>query len=720
MGLRAAALAIAFLAALPAAAQAAPKPFGHDCRAENGVRFCPTETLEQRVPSFDGTLIDVDVTLPPEGDGPWPTIVMIHGWGGSKTSFEQTKAEGDDPDSATLYHYNNVHFAQRGYAVVNHTARGWGRSCAQSSNTGAGCENGYIHLADQRFEVRDIQHLLGLLVDEGIAVPDRLGATGISYGGGQSTILAFLRDRIRNPDESFAPWRSPKGAPMKLAAAWPKWLWSDLVYSLLPNGRYLDFELAGPENSREPLGVPIETYISGLYASGNVSGRYAPPGSDPDADLTSWYSRVTAGEPFTPDARAIADEIFEHHQGFGLSGPPAPLLLNDGWTDDLFTPAESLRVYNQVRAADPRAMVALQFADLGHDRGQNKVNADRFLNDQGTAFLDRHVRGIKSPADPAPGEVTVFTQTCPADAPAEGPFAAPTWPEIHPGAVRHSDSAAKTFTSAGGNPETGRQLDPIAGGGACTTVAASDAPNSATYRLPAAEKDFLMIGRPTVNAKVATIGPHGQIAARLWDVGPDGRQTLVTRGVYRLYDNQQGQIVFQLNGNGYRFAKGHVPKLELLGRDAPYLRPSNGEFTVTVSDLSVELPVYDRPNGKQIRPATVRGPGRVKPRVKFTVSPKRDASGPRRFRVRGKVIRPRGISKSRGCKGRVSVQWKAGKNTISNRRAKVRSNCKFRKRVTFRQTSRFRGKARLKVVVRFLGNQALDRRKAKRRYVRVR
>ena len=70
---------------------------------------------------------------------------------------------------------------------------------------------GWIHLADQRYEARDTQHLLGLLVDQGVARPGALGVTGISYGGGQSLELAFLRDRIRNPDGSFAPWRSPKG-----------------------------------------------------------------------------------------------------------------------------------------------------------------------------------------------------------------------------------------------------------------------------------------------------------------------------------------------------------------------------------------------------------------------------------------------------------------------------------------------------------------------------
>jgi hypothetical protein len=44
-----------------------------------------------------------------------------------------------------------------------------------------------------RYEARDTQYLLGLLVDEGIASPTAPGVTGME--------LAFLRKRIRLPDD---------------------------------------------------------------------------------------------------------------------------------------------------------------------------------------------------------------------------------------------------------------------------------------------------------------------------------------------------------------------------------------------------------------------------------------------------------------------------------------------------------------------------------------
>ncbi|HWD10938.1 MAG TPA: CocE/NonD family hydrolase, partial [Solirubrobacteraceae bacterium] len=199
----------AALAAAPALAAAAEaKPFGHSCTAENGVRFCPTETLSQRVPSFDGVPLDADVTLPASGEGPFPTIVMLHGWGGSKASFESSTPAGDGNET---YDYNNIYYAQHGYAVVNYTARGWGRSCGslESRSETPGCEKGWLHLADQRYEARDTQYLLGLLADEKISRPLANGVTGISYGGGQSIELAYLKNRIRLPNGEFAPWTSP-------------------------------------------------------------------------------------------------------------------------------------------------------------------------------------------------------------------------------------------------------------------------------------------------------------------------------------------------------------------------------------------------------------------------------------------------------------------------------------------------------------------------------
>jgi fermentation-respiration switch protein FrsA (DUF1100 family) len=573
---------VAVLAPSSAAAAAPPAPFGHACTAQNGVRYCPTGTLAQRVPSFDGVPLDADVTLPPTGNGPFPTIVMLHGWGGDKTSFESSSPSGDGNET---YHYNNVYYAQQGYAVLNYTARGFGNSCGSPSSRTADCAKGWIHLADQRYEARDTQYLLGLLVDQKITNRNAIGVTGISYGGGQSIELAYLKNRVRLPDGSFTAWTSPSGQPLHIKAAYPRWPWSDLVDALLPNGRFLDTQITPANQSRNPIGVEIQSYVSGLYADGQASGYIAPAGADPQADLTTWFGIINAGEPYGADAQAVADQIYTYHQGYGLTGTPAPVLLQSGWTDDLFPPSQSLRVYNATRASGGYA--ALQFGDLGHSRGSNKVNTDQAFNDQASSFFNAILRGSGSP--PASGSVTAYTQTCPQSAPADGPFTAASWSGLHPGTQRFGSGVAQAVVSGGGDPTVASAFDPIAGtSDACKTVTAESEPGTAEYTMTS--PGFTLMGLPTITATVNTTGPFGELVGRLWDVLPDGTQRLITRGVYRLTDNQQGQITFQLHGNGYHFAAGDTVKLQLLGRDAPYYRASNGTFTVAISNLIVSLP----------------------------------------------------------------------------------------------------------------------------------
>lgn len=586
------AMAIAVFGAASHAFAAPPDPFGHSCQAQSEVLFCPTTSRADRVKTFDGVPLDVDVTLPGQGDGPFPAIVMLHGWGGSKASFESTSPAGA---------YNNTYFAQRGYAVVNYSARGWADSCGGTSppdHTGA-CGKGYIHLADTRYEARDTQYLLGKLADQGLVKPEAIGVTGVSYGGGQSMELAFLHDKIRRLDGSLAPWRSPQGTQMSIAAAYPRWPWSDLIDALLPNGRFLDTQVAPFEQSLQPVGVPIQSYISGLFALGLASGYYcgtAPastPCTDRDANLPQDYAAIQGGKPLSADAIASLHSRYDHNGAYGLRflpqfSRPAPLLIQNGWTDDLFPPQHALRAYNFLRSQFPGFPVSLQFGDLGHSRGSNKAATDQAFFQQASAFFRARLKNAGSP--PAPGSVTAFTQTCPASALDGGPYRAQSWAALKAAGLTFGSNPAQSFTSAGGNQNVAAQFDPIGGTtDSCKTIDTTNEPNTATYRKPLTSP-FTMLGLPTIRARVQTSGAFGQITARLWDLMPNGKQRLISRGVYALRSNQTGQITFQLHGNGYRFPKGHTVELQLLGRDSPYYQASNTSFSVQVSNLSVTLP----------------------------------------------------------------------------------------------------------------------------------
>jgi hypothetical protein len=120
-----------------------------------------------------------------------------------------------------------------------------------------------------------------------------------------------------------------------------------------------------------------------------------------------------------------------------------------------------------------------------------------------------------------------------------------------------------------------------------------------------------MMGAATVSAKF-TSQANSEVAARLLDVAPGGTETLVDRGLWRPVPGKNKAQVFQLHPNGYKFAAGHVPKLELLPQDwnngiaGGYGRPSDDQNPVKVSHLELRLPVLQKPgslNGRVKQPA---------------------------------------------------------------------------------------------------------------------
>ncbi len=590
---------------LPPAASAAPLGLS-DCAPREGVHQC-----SGLVETWDGVPLDTTVTLPREGATGLPLVVAING-------FANSKHEYLDPAS-TAYTDNAYAWARAGYAVLTHTARGTWGSCGTPEARAArpaACARGYIHLADVRYEARDVQELAGRLVDEGVADARRIGVTGDSYGGGQSLMLAALRDRVVLPDGTLVPWRSPAGTPLEIAGAAVVIPWTDLIYAIAPNGSTLTYAIAPTDASRSPVGVEKASVAAAVYAAGQhaigpgqpigepfVPGRpmgwFAPPGVDPEADVTSWVARASAGPPYTdPTARAIVDTLTRFHSAYHLdaSRPPAPLFIASGFTDDLFPVDEVTRFANRMRRDHPAVPLSLMLADFGHQRASNKP-ADRLrLLDGVHAWLDHHVRG-DAPAPPT--GVTASTQTCPRDAPSEGPFAAETFEALARGEVRFASDAPQSVLPAGGDPAVGVAVDPATGGGdACATTRPDDAPGTASYRLLAATGDgYTLLGAPTIVAEMALTGERdtAQVAARLWDVAPGGAtQTLVARGLYR--PSGRGTEVFQLHPNGWRFERGHVARLELVGNDAPYARPSNAPYRVDVRRLELRLPVREAPD----------------------------------------------------------------------------------------------------------------------------
>jgi len=668
LGGLAAALLLA-LTVVPAARADFSSLYGGDvpctAQASNGdVRLCSGKTT-----TWDGaTKIDLDVVLPPAPsggeDGPYPVIGLFHGWGGEKIGLEDPRVQG---------------WAERGYAVFSMSDRGWGNSCSKTDPEflTPACAQGFNHLMDDRYEVRDAQYLISVLADEGVAEPKKIGATGVSYGGGMSMALATLRNRTMLPNGDLVPWESPGGKEMELAAAVPQWPWTDLAYSLMPNGSNLDFAADNPYKGPEGkgrIGIEKASFVSGLYGTGLAESNYSL--TDKEADLNGWYTLINSGEPYEPkpQAQEILDQITTYHSSYYIdhSQPPAPLLIQNGWNDDLFPVDEAVRFYNRTRAQYPGDPISLFLMDDGHARSQNKAADAALFLQRENAWFDHYLKGEGS----APtSSVEALTTTCPKASASEGPYKADNWEDLSPGEIQLDGVAAQTIVPGAGDPNIGKAFDPIAGSGACATASGADQAGVANYRLPVPAPGFTLLGSPTITADIATTNVDSELAARLLDVLPNGEERLVARGLLRP-GNGGAAVVFQLHPQGYRFAGGDTAKLELLPSDAPYARPSNLQTPITVSNLRLRLPVLEQPGslaGLVKAPSDPRtGPGSQANGPSGGGSKAGTASLVRRLLAGRRVVTLRLACTGGPCNGRVRLA--SGKRILASRHYSIAAN----------------------------------------------
>lgn len=562
------------------------------------------------VRSFDGTPLDTDVTVPvAPASSPRPLIVFMHGWGNSKTDWESTtlEANGQDP-----YHWNNAWFASQGYVVLNYTARGFHLSCGKDSAgysyaTDPTCsdtagEESWVHLADRRWETHDTQYLAGLIVDAGLADPQRIVASGGSYGGGQSWDLALSQDQVVSSTSTdpahpvLTPWTSPHGVPMHLAAAIPMYPWTDLADALVQNGRAADGANGGPADGdhHTPYGVEKQTYVSGLFASGLASAQYAAPNADPTADLTTWFAAINAGEPYGPNpllTTVLSEVGGAFRSPYSMPVPTGshevPTFVIQGQTDPLFPSFQALDMVNHLKAVDPNWPVTVFLGDVGHSYADNPADIWHQAHDASNAWLQAVMSKV-TPSNPA---VTVTTAAC-FPGQSHATFTGSRYGAIATSVVHLTSPAAQSTVNSNNPTSEGTQTDPIANSG-CRTMAASQSdPNQASYTFPVPAGT--LVGSPIVHVDVAVTGLSAEVAARLWEIDSSGNQTLVTRTVYRIEESSPSateHLAFELWPQAWQFQKGDQLKLELTQDDSPVWRPDNLPSNLSFTNLDLALPL---------------------------------------------------------------------------------------------------------------------------------
>jgi hypothetical protein len=246
-----------------------------------------------------------------------------------------------------------------------------------------------------------------------------------------------------------------------------------------------------------------------------------------------------------------------------------------------------VRPYEQIRRASPSSPVGLQLGDLGHNRGANHPKDNAAFDAQGLALFDHYLKGT-GPALAA-GTITAYGASCPQKAAAGiGPWTGATVAGLAKGTLTLTAAPKRTITSGGGDANLAKQINPL-GLDPCKPLPASG-PAPGTVVLTKRSPGFTLLGSGTITLAHSKASATAQVVARLWDV-TGGTQRLVDRSVTRLPAGATTTI--RLNGNGWRFAKGDTVKLELLGRDAPTFRPSNGSFSLRALSVKVSLPTRE-------------------------------------------------------------------------------------------------------------------------------
>ena len=515
-----------------------------------GVREC-TGFLASAV---DGTLLDVTLQIPESAPKPVPLVVLIHGYAGSKSS---------SGDLVTP-------LLDEGYAVLRYSTRGFGSSWGQ------------VNLVDVNAEVGDLRSMIAQVIDERRYHLDEgaVAVAGASYGGGHSWLAAV--------EPAFT---SPKGSVVRIRTVVPIAAWSDLLYSLLPNGRER-------ESVNAPGGAKL-SYVNGLYASGVRRNPSRPYPNYPEY-FVAWHAWINGQEP--NDADPVFATVVDGLAGYrsvwwqerfwqGAAASRLPILMVQGFTDDLFPLVEAKRMLLALRTLDPAYPVAAYFGDIGHPRASNKPGEVDYALGLIKSWLAYHLKG--EGAAP-PNVVVVPTLAALATGSVSKQFDDPPVPVV---LVNPLTDPAGGFLWDPFVMEGARELRPLPVPPESPTVPGS----LATYDVPVASLSgggaLVIAGQPAVALHASTAAYRVQLDVRLFDVDAGGVKRLVTRGTYTLESAAIGapigeaDVVIPTYGNLWRAEAGHTLRLELTNVDSPYITPSRVPSATTVTGVRLEIPV---------------------------------------------------------------------------------------------------------------------------------
>ncbi|MGW6566676.1 CocE/NonD family hydrolase [Streptomyces sp. NPDC054975] len=504
--------------------------------------------------------VDADLYRPAGVDAahPAPAVLATNGFGGSKTDGS-TGAIGKA-------------FAERGYVGLVYSGLGFGRS---------GC---LISLDDPRIDGQAAARLLDFLggaraADDGTradfvtqdgAGDPRVGMIGGSYGGAVQLATASVDPR--------------------LDALVPLITWNDLAYSLAPNAA-----------DRATPGVFKWQWANGFYLMGEGQPLLVPS-LDPSrinslrclhfvTDACDTVRLLNSGRYPAADTKKMLDFARSVSPVSYLDRVKAPTLIVQGQADSLFNLNEAQDTYERLQARGVETKMIWQ--SWGHSGGQAPGELDlgqgdleaSYVGRRVLAWFDRHLRRDAS-ADTGP-EFAYYR----------------SWQSGYATAARVPALSQKLYLSGDGKLVDNRAKvargsrtysnwlvptshsesslagliglpDPQPYDIKGTYLGWTSAPLTAPVDLVGAPKATLRV----VSPKTERVQDSGDAAdklvlfAKVYDIAPDGRKTLVNRLVapVRVPDVTRPFTV-ELPGIAHRYETGHRLEFVIAAGDDAYV-----------------------------------------------------------------------------------------------------------------------------------------------------
>ncbi|MBY4131402.1 alpha/beta fold hydrolase [Rhodococcus fascians] len=561
-------------------------------------RETDTATRDARItlPDSPGSTVtvDIDARLYSPALTPAPTVLLAHGFGGSKDSVD-----GEARD-----------LASRGYTVLAYSARGFGDS------------SGSISINDPDREVADARGLIDWLAEQPEVQLDapgdpHIGVAGGSYGGALALSAGGTDPRIdsiaaaitwndlgqalfpnygvtsaegrRALGDTTTPAAAEYGGPGVLKRGWAGVFFGAGAASTPPG--------AAGEDGSTGTGTS-GTGTPGGTDGGSACGRFAPEFCD------AYSQSAVTGIP----SQQLLDLLTAHSPVAVASNITAPTLLVQGTQDTLFGVDQADATARQIAAAG--GDVTVRWFDGGHDAGGTNGTSDRTIAD----FFDTTLRDTESAAGTKPFVYSIQRAADERGGDRNRRMTAPDYPglavdaeptpttsvNLAPAAenqsiIRPPGASPSAISSI---PGLGSVLSTLGSTGAGSALTADLPGQSATFTSDPVDSSVTITGAPRVNLRVASLASPGQsvLFAKLYDVAPNGTRTLPGGAVsaIRLPDTEgidPVDVTVALPGISYTVPQGHRLELSISTTDQAYAVPLEpAQFSVAMTDDAIALP----------------------------------------------------------------------------------------------------------------------------------